>query len=86
MQSFLESTLLPVLQVVFGPLHAGLDRLPPWTWRVGVILYILAGALWVLFLKKESIFAGSPSDSRVRDLRLWVPIVLLPYVLIYLFL
>jgi hypothetical protein len=28
---------------------------------------------------------GSPDKARWRDLRLWVPILLVPYLLIYLF-
>lgn len=86
MEPFLESTLVPVLRSVLDPLHQGLNALPPWMWRAAVIGYILVGSLWVCFLKRESIFAGSPSDARRWDLRIWVPLVLIPYVLIYLFL
>ncbi len=86
MQSFLESTFLPVMRSVLDPLHAVLNGLPPWTWRLAIVTYLLVGSLWVLFLSRESVFAGSPSESRRCDLRMWVPLVLIPYVLIYLFL
>lgn len=86
MHEFLESFLVPGLSKVLGPLHQWLNYLPPWTWRAAVIGYILVGSLWVLFLTRESVFAGSRSTSRWSDLRLWVPVVLLPYVLIYLLL
>jgi hypothetical protein len=28
---------------------------------------------------------GSPDQARWRDLRLWIPVILVPYLLIYLF-
>ena len=41
-------------------------------------------ALAPLALPKDFIYLGSPDRSRVRDLRLWALIIMLPYILIYL--
>ena len=86
MQAFLESTFLPVMRSVLDPLHAVMNGLPPWTWRLAIITCLIVGSLWVFLLSRQSVFAGSPSESRRCDLRWWVPVLLVPYVLIYLFL
>ena len=82
----LEKTLVPVLKVGLDPLHAFLDGLPPAVWRISVCLFILMGTVWTFFLSKESVYRGLDSRSRLLDLRIWVGVIVLPYLLIYMFL
>lgn len=83
-QSFLEQTLVPVLKLGLDPWHAALNALPPAVWRMAVCVYLLAGTLWTLRLTREFVFRGAPDAAGWRDLRLWVPVIVLPYLLAYL--
>ncbi len=85
-RSLLESTLVPLLQLFMEPLNRALSQIPAPVWRITVCLFLLAGSGWVLFLSREFIYRGSPSRARWRDLRLWIPLLLIPYLWIYLFL
>jgi hypothetical protein len=76
--------LVAFLKSLFDPLHALLNQLPPSMWRISICAYILIGTLWVLFLSRDFIMKGSPDNARWRDLRLWIPLLLLPYLLVYL--
>ena len=81
---WLEQLLVPVLQSVLDPWHTLLNAMPSWVWRLAVCVYLVAGCLWVVFLRRSFIFAGAPDEANWRDLRRWVPLILLPYLLIYL--
>ena len=80
----IESILVRVLKPILDPLHGFLDQLPPAVWRMSVCAFLLAGALWTLFLSRESVFRGCQSQSKWADLRLWVCVLIVPYLLIYL--
>ncbi len=80
---FLEATLVPVLRPLFDPLHAAINQLPPPVWRLSICLFIFLGTFWALFLKRDYIMLGSPSQARWRDLRMWIPIIVIPYLIIY---
>lgn len=84
LRTFLAAHLAPVLQAGLTPVHAFLNSLPPPVWRLLVCLFLLLGSMWAIFLKREYIFNGAPSDSRWRDLRWWLPVLLFPYLLVYL--
>lgn len=86
MKDVIASVLVGLLKPVLDPIHAFLDQLPPPVWRFSVCLFLLLGGLWALFLSRESIFRGCQSNSRWADLRLWVCVLLVPYLLIYLLL
>lgn len=83
MKEAIASVLVRLLKPVLDPVHALLDQLPPPVWRVSVCLFLLLGGLWVLFLSRESVFRGCRSQSRWADLRIWVCVLLVPYLLIY---
>ncbi len=83
MKTFLENTLVPPLKAVLDPLHGMLDSVPEPLWRVSVCTYLVAGALWTLWLSRESIFRGAPLEGKICDLRIWVVLLLIPYLLIY---
>jgi hypothetical protein len=83
--TLLESLLVPILSRLLDPWHHFLNTLPPWSWRLSVCLFLVVGTLWGLFLTKKSVFAGAPTPAAWRDLRWWLPILLLPYLLVYLF-
>jgi hypothetical protein len=83
-QPWLEQIVVPMLRGVLDPWHAFLNALPPPVWRLAVCAYLVLGCVWVVFLSRGSVFAGAPSQSRWRDLRWWVPVLLLPYLLVYL--
>ncbi|MBX3747249.1 MAG: hypothetical protein KF833_18225 [Verrucomicrobiae bacterium] len=83
-QSFLEQTLVPVLKLGFDPWHAALNALPPSVWRMAVCLYLLVGCLWTLRLNREFVFRGAPDAAPWRDLRVWVALLVVPYVAVYL--
>ena len=68
------------------PIDAFLDGLPPWAWRLSVCLFLVVGSLWVLLIPRKSIYDGAPTQERWRDLRIWVALLTLPYLLIYLWL
>lgn len=80
----IESVLVRVLKPVLDPLHGFLDQLPPSVWRGSVCLFLLLGGLWTLFLSRESVYRGCRTPSKWADLRLWVCVLLIPYLLIYL--
>lgn len=82
--AWLERVLAPVLKDLLEPWHAFLNGLPPPAWRLAVCAYLVLGCVWVVFLSRASVYAGAPSRSRWRDLRWWVPFLLLPYLLVYL--
>ena len=84
LQAWLERVLVPLMKSVLDPWHAMLDALPPAAWRLAVCTYLVLGCLWVIFLSRSSVYAGAPSQSRWRDLRWWVPWLLLPYLVVYL--
>ncbi len=84
MTAFLERVLVPPLKVILDPLHHFLDGVPEPLWRISVCLFLLFGALWTMFLRRESIFRGAPKESRWCDLRIWVCVLLTPYLFIYL--
>ena len=82
---FLDQTLVRLLKPLLDPLHGWLDSLPPVMWRASACALIAAGILWVLVLKRESIFRGAPKSGRLYDLRIWTCALLLPYIAIYIF-
>ncbi|MCD6339180.1 MAG: hypothetical protein J7M29_07370 [Verrucomicrobia bacterium] len=86
LQRLVDSAALPLLKPWMDPIHAFLNGLPPWSWRLAVCAYLAIGGLWAAFLKREAVFRGAPSQARWRDLRLWLPLILLPYLLLYLLL
>jgi len=85
LKAFLEAHLVPWLNAVLAPVHSWLNAIPPFGWRVAVCLYLVVGSLWTLALRRSSVYAGAPDQAVWRDLRWWVPLVLLPYLLLYLF-
>jgi hypothetical protein len=82
---FLEQNLVPLLKPFFGSFHVMIDQLPPPVWRFSICAYIVLGTIWAFFLSKDYVLLGSPDKARWRDLRLWIPVLLVPYLLIYLF-
>jgi hypothetical protein len=82
---FLEQNLVPLLKPAFDSFHSVIDQLPPLVWRFSICAYLVLGTIWALFLSRDYVFLGSPDQARWRDLRLWVPVLLVPYLLIYLF-
>ena len=82
---FLEQNLVPLLKPAFDSFHSVIDQLPPLVWRFSICAYLVMGTVWALFLSRDYVFLGSPDQARWRDLRLWVPVLLVPYLLIYLF-
>ena len=84
LKGMIESIFVRVLSPVLDPLHGFLDQLPPLTWRIAVCLFLIVGALWTLLLSRESVFRGCGTTSKWADLRLWVCVLIVPYLLIYL--
>ena len=82
---FLEQQLVPLLKPSVEVFHAVIDPLPPSVWRFSICAYLVLGTIWALFLSRDYVLLGSPDRARWRDLRLWVPVLLVPYLLIYLF-
>tara|TARA_B100001750_G_scaffold211551_1_gene192839 strand:+ start:1247 stop:1516 length:270 start_codon:yes stop_codon:yes gene_type:complete len=82
---FLEQQLVPLLKPSVDVFHAVIDPLPPSVWRFSICAYLVLGTVWALFLSRDYVLLGSPDRARWRDLRLWVPVLLVPYLLIYLF-
>jgi hypothetical protein len=82
---FLEQNLVPLLKPFFESFHAMIDQLPPPVWRFSICAYLVMGTIWALFLSRDYVLLGSPDQARWRDLRLWVPVLLVPYLLVYLF-
>ena len=82
---FLEQQLVPLLKPSVDVFHAVIDPLPPSVWRLSICAYLVLGTIWALFLSRDYVLLGSPDRARWRDLRLWVPVLLVPYLLIYLF-
>ena len=82
---FLEQKLVPLLKPSVDVFHAVIDPLPPSVWRFSICAYLVLGTIWALFLSRDYVLLGSPDRARWRDLRLWVPVLLVPYLLIYLF-
>ena len=83
---WLRTTVAPWIKAGLDPLHAFLNGLPPWSWRAAMCAYLVLGVLWGVFLTKAYIYRGAPTQALWRDLRLWLPLLLLPYLLAYLFL
>ncbi|MDE2656515.1 MAG: hypothetical protein OSB61_03530 [Verrucomicrobiota bacterium] len=81
----LEQNLVPLLKPAFDLFHSVIDQLPPPVWRFSICAYLVLGTIWALFLSKDYVLLGSPDQARWRDLRLWIPVILVPYLLIYLF-
>ena len=82
---FLEQQLVPLLKPSVDVFHAVIDPLPPSVWRFSICAYLVLGTVWALFLSRDYVLLGSPDQARWRDLRLWVPVLIVPYLLIYLF-
>ena len=82
---FLEQQLVPLLKPSVDVFHAVIDPVPPSVWRFSICAYLVLGTIWALFLSRDYVLLGSPDRARWRDLRLWVPVLLVPYLLIYLF-
>ena len=82
---FLEQQLVPLLKPSVDVFHALIDPLPPSVWRFSICAYLVLGTIWALFLSRDYVLLGSPDRARWRDLRLWVPVLLVPYLLTYLF-
>tara|TARA_Y100001934_G_C12236595_1_gene718100 strand:+ start:65 stop:334 length:270 start_codon:yes stop_codon:yes gene_type:complete len=82
---FLEQQLVPLLKPSVDVFHAVIDPLPPSVWRFSICAYLVLGTIWALVLSRDYVLLGSPDRARWRDLRLWVPVLLVPYLLIYLF-
>lgn len=84
MQEWLETHIAPALNALLDPLHQFLNGLPPPVWRGTVCTFLILGTCWALFLTRGYIYQGAPTAARWRDLRLWIPLLLLPYLIIYL--
>ena len=82
---FLEQQLVPLLKPSVDVFHAVIDPLPPSVWRFSICAYLVLGTIWALFLSRDYVLLGSPDRARWRDLRLWVPVLLVPYLFLYLF-
>ncbi len=82
---FLQQNLVPLLKPAVDSFHSVIDQLPPPVWRFSICAYLVMGTVWALFLSRDYVLLGSPDQARWRDLRLWVPVLLVPYLLIYLF-
>ena len=76
--------LRPFLEAIFTPLDRALGSIPFAAARWIVVAFLVLAALVPLALSKDFIYLGSPDRGRVRDLRLWALVIMLPYVLIYL--
>ena len=85
LKAFLEQSLVPLIKPAVDSFHTVVDSFPPPVWRFSICAYLVFGTVWALFLSKEYVLLGSPGSSRCRDLRLWIPGLLVPYLLIYLF-
>ena len=83
-QHLLEQTLVPFLNIILTPIHGLFDAAPSWVWRISVCLLLVLGTAWTFRLSKESIFRGAPTQTRRCDLRLWVGLLIVPYLFIYL--
>jgi len=84
-QEMVESVVVPVLKPALDPAFEWLNGLPPWSWKLAVCIWLTAGVLWGLFLPRPFIYAGAPTGSRWRDLRIWLVLLLIPYLAVYLF-
>ena len=84
MKGFIEQTLVPWLKWALDPFHAWLDGLPPAAWRASICAFLILGTCWVLFLRREFVFRGAADQRLWRDLRVWVILLLIPYLAIYL--
>jgi len=84
MKEWLGAHWVPVLKWLLDPWHTLLAGLPPWVWRSAVCSFLILGTVWVMFLRREEVYAGAPSQARWRDLRWWIPLLLVPYVWVYL--
>ena len=81
----LEQNLVPLLKPALNWFHLWIDQLPPPVWRFSICAYLVLGTIWAVFLSKDYVLLGSPDQARWRDLRLWIPVLLVPYLFIYLF-
>ena len=82
---FLEQILVPLLKPAFDSFHSVIEQLPPLVWRFSICAYLVLGTIWALFLSRDYVLLGSPDQARWRDLILRIPVLLVPYLLIYLF-
>ncbi|MCA9216054.1 MAG: hypothetical protein KDB27_23465 [Planctomycetales bacterium] len=80
---FLKATIGPPLRAFHAPIDNMLGSLPMSVAMACVLgLYAIA-VIWVWRLKKEFVFRGAPSESRIYDLRIWATLVVVPYVVVY---
>jgi hypothetical protein len=84
LRAFLDTSLAPLVKALLDPVHAFLNGLPPSVWRLAVCGYLVVGTLWAVGLKKSFVLEGAPSPAAWRDLRWWLPLLLVPYLLAYL--
>ena len=74
----------PLFEAIFTPLDRALGSIPFAAARWIVVAFLVLAALLPLALSKDFIYLGSPDRARVRDLRLWALVIMVPYILIYL--
>ncbi len=75
--------LRPLLEAIFTPLDRALGSIPFSAARWIVVGFLVLAALLPLALPKDYIYLGSPDRRKLRDLRLWALIIMLPYIAIY---
>ena len=71
------------IEVILGPFDALLSAVPLQHARWFALALLLIPALATLRAPREFVFRGAPDQKPWRDLRIWVWVVILPYVLIY---
>ncbi len=81
-----KEQLVSFLKWILKPLEDGISALPPSAWVLVCCSVFGLGALGVLFLKHETIYRDAPDVSSWRDLRYWVILLMIPFILLYYFL
>ena len=74
-----------VIELALGPFDALLAAVPLQHARWFALALLLIPALATLRASRAFVYRGAPDEKPWRDLRIWVWVVILPYVLIYAF-
>ncbi len=87
MSEWINSTLGPLLEQVFGPIDMLLTGVyMPWA-KLVALAYFIGTMAWVFIgLKKEYVNLEAPSNHIWHDLRFWTVISMTPHVIVYLYL
>lgn len=72
-----------LFEVVFGSLDRLLAAIPLAAARWVVVAFLCCAALATLLLPSWFVYLGSPDRSRLRDLRWWSLLIMLPYIFLY---